>query len=196
MLVTCPRCGHPFVATAPVSPCPRCAMPVAAQGPVDARSTLAVDPSEVARVAGAPPPQPQPQPAWPATRVGSAPQPWAPPTVPSAPPLGAAPYATPSYGPPSYGPRAHYAPPVAALEVDHVGRAMVSVVTGVVAFVGAFNLVGLAAVFVSVGAYLAADRGDVDAAARVASARAWAFSALALTGLAWAVAVAWVVAGA
>ncbi|MEZ4406316.1 MAG: hypothetical protein R3A52_07570 [Polyangiales bacterium] len=120
------------------------------------------------------------------------------------PPFGAAPYhAPPAYAqpsrapaPPSYGPRAYYPAPVAALEVDHVGRAMVSVVLGVVAFFGAFNLVGLAAVFVSVGAYLAADRGDRDAAERAASARAWSLSALALTGLAWAAAAAWVVSGA
>lgn len=73
---------------------------------------------------------------------------------------------------------------------------MTSVVIGVLAFLGALNLVGLAAIFVSVGAYIAADRGDPDAGDRVLSARAWSFSALALTLTAWALAAAWIITGA
>jgi len=207
MFLQCTQCLSTFDSPSAQAPCPRCGAPVGSsmQGSSSAAGampqTMAMDAGMVAQMlqrssSGAPsssfgaPPSSAPAPfANPAPTPHSLPPTGgfhAPPSAVSAPP---SPYGAGGFGPTPmapYGAPMQPYPGAAGNAQELVTSAVISLVLAVVSFLGACNLVGIAAVVMSGLAWSeASSRPNAETPGKVRTARIVSIVALALTVLTW-----------
>lgn len=207
MFLQCTQCLSTFDSPTPQARCPRCGAPVGAsmQGSSSAAAgampqTMAMDAGMVAQMLqgassgpapfSTPPPSSAPAPfANPAPVAHSLPPTGgfhAPPSMVSQPP---SPYGAGGFGPPPMAPYGMPMQPVmnaTGNAQELVTSAVISLVLAVVSFLGACNLVGIAAVVLSGLAWSeASSRPNAGTPGKVRTARIVSIVALALTVLTW-----------